>query len=58
MDKVYKNFGEFVKATFPNTYQEKKRSTDISLESFIKKNSRDFKLKIDNIIKNQRPNGA
>jgi hypothetical protein len=59
VNRVYKNLGEFIKVTFPNTYQEKKRAADISLESFIKKSSQDFKLRIDNIIKKgQKPNGA
>jgi hypothetical protein len=45
--------------TFPDVYGEKKYPTDTSLEAYIKRTSKDFKLKIDNIIKNQeRPNGA
>jgi hypothetical protein len=53
MNKVYKNFGDFIKITFPNVYQQKKRFVENSLESFIKKSSQDFKLKIDNIIKSK-----
>ena len=55
----YRNFDEFIKITFPNIYQGNKISNDTSLEAFIKKNSEDFKLKINNIIKNnKRPKGA
>ena len=58
MDKrvEYRNIDEFIKITFPNIYQEKKISNDTSLESFIKKNSEDFKLKINNIIQNKKQN--
>jgi hypothetical protein len=59
MNKVYRNVSEFIKMTFPDVYGEKRYSTDTSLESYIKRTSKDFKLKIDNIIKNQeRPNGT
>ena len=54
----YRNLDEFIKITFPNSYQEKKLSNDTSLESFIKKNSEIFKSKIDNIINNKKPSGA
>ena len=54
MDKcvTYKNFNEYIKITFPNVYQNKKYSSEISLESIIEKNSNDFKIKMSNIIKN------
>jgi hypothetical protein len=59
MNKTYKNISEFIKITFPKTYEEKKYSTDTSLDFYIKRASEDFKLRIDNIIKNQeRPNGT
>jgi hypothetical protein len=59
MNKVYKNYDELLKEVFPNYYIEKKYHADESLESYIKRTSKDFKLKIDNIIKDrERPGGA
>jgi len=48
----FKNINEFLKIKFPSTYQNKK-SDDDSLETFMKKNSENFKLRINEIIKNQ-----
>jgi hypothetical protein len=57
MNKVYRNIDEFIKINFPNFYKARKYSTDTSLESYIKRTSEDFKLRIDTIIKErERPN--
>jgi hypothetical protein len=46
----YKNIYDFIKKRFPNNYQEKNVSNDVSLETFMKNNSEIFKVKINNII--------
>lgn len=48
----YKNIDEFVKMSFPDVYHGKLFSADVSLEAFMKRNSENFKLKINNIINN------
>jgi len=53
----YKNIAEFIELVFPNTYKERELSSDASLEVFMKKNSENFKLKINNIF-NNKSNGA
>jgi hypothetical protein len=58
MNKVYKNVDEFIKLTFPNSYEEKNHSADTSLESYIAKTSEEFKLRIDAIIKSWEKPGA
>jgi hypothetical protein len=50
MNDIYKNINEYLKEVFPNAYNEKRNSREISLDSYIKKTSNDFKSKIDNII--------
>ena len=56
---TYKNLNEFIKIKFPSIYQSKKYSNETSLDSIIKKNSDEFKLKINNILKDTKsPNGT
>ncbi len=53
-DGTYKNVDEFVKKIFPDIHKRTKSSDISSLESFIKKSSEDFKLRMDHVIKDHK----
>ena len=51
---TYRNVNEYIRITFPHVYQSKKYSKETTIENILKKNSDEFKIRINHILKNDK----